>query len=228
MSIAAIDPRRLQPGRPSLDDETAAFDAIRSRLIGIAHRILGRWSDAEDIVQEAWIRWQLYDRTTVANPTAFLVTTTTRLALNVAQLARLRHEACAGARLPDLRPAADDPSLDAERRVALEQAVMALFECLAPRERTAYVLHEAFDVPYPLIAAILGTSEANARQLGSRAAKHLVSGRCHAARCRDHRQLVSAVVGATRRADLDDLTHLLNADSPPLRPDVAPELRVTA
>jgi RNA polymerase sigma-70 factor (ECF subfamily) len=162
------------------DDGTAAFAAVRSRLLAIAHRILRRWSDAEDVVQDAWVRWQLYDRAAVANPTAFLVTTTTRLAINATQTARARREACVGHWLPELAAAADDPARDAEHREALAHGVVELLECLAPPERAAFVLREAFEYPYPEIADILKTSEANARQLGCRARKHLASARTSA------------------------------------------------
>jgi RNA polymerase sigma-70 factor (ECF subfamily) len=209
MSTATVTIGR--PGRNDIacDDGVAAFAAVRGRLLAIAHRVLGRGSDAEDVVQDAWVRWQLYDRTTVANPTAFLVTTTTRLALNAAQSARARREACAGEWLPELAAAAADPARDAEHREALELAVTVLLERLAPSERAAYVLHEAFDFPFPKIARILDTSEANARQLGSRARKHLVTGRRQVANRDDHRRLVHAVVGATRRGEVDSLARVL-------------------
>jgi RNA polymerase sigma-70 factor, ECF subfamily len=207
----AIDPARPPGSDITRDDGMAAFAAVRGRLLAIAHRILGRGSDAEDIVQDAWVRWQLYDRATVANPTAFLVTTTTRLAINAAQSARARREACVGTSLPELVAAADDPARDAEQREALEHGVMVLLERLAPSERAAYVLHEAFDYPYPQVARILDTSEANARQLGSRARRHLVTGRRHAASRDDHRRLVHAVVRATTRGEVDDLAHVLVA-----------------
>jgi RNA polymerase sigma-70 factor, ECF subfamily len=194
----------------ALDDGVAAFDAIRSRLLAIAHRILGCSCDAEDVVQETWIRWQLCDRAMVVNPTAFLVTVTTRLALNVANMARVRHEAWVGARPADPLASGDDPTLDVELRLAMESAVTTLLDRLEPPERTAFVLHEAFDVPYPLIATMLETSHANARQLGSRARKRLVAGQCRAATHGDHRRLVSAVVGATQRGDISDVAHLLS------------------
>jgi RNA polymerase sigma-70 factor (ECF subfamily) len=159
----------------AVDDGIAAFAAVRNRLLAIAQRILGRWNDAEDVVQDAWLRWQLYDRPAVANPTAFLVTTTTRLAINATQSARARRESSVGDWLPELAAAADDPARDAEHREASDHVVRHLLARLAPPERTAFVLHEAYEYPYPEIAAILTTSEANARQLGCRARKHLTA-----------------------------------------------------
>jgi RNA polymerase sigma-70 factor (ECF subfamily) len=201
------------PTDTAVDDGTAAFAAVRSRLLSIAHRILRRWSDAEDVVQDAWLRWQVYDRSTVANPTAFLVTTTTRLAINATQSARARREACVGDWLPELASAADDPARDAEHREALEQGVIELLERLAPPERAAYVLHEAFELPYPEIAEMLKTSVANARQLGSRARKHLTAGPRHTTCWDDHRRLVHAFVAATRDGDVCGLAHTLTADA---------------
>ena len=175
MSTAAAitDFSRPNDIEAGLDDGTAAFTAVRSRLLAIAHRIVRRWSDAEDVVQDAWVRWQLYDRAGVANPTAFLVTTTTRLAINATQTARARREACVGDWLPELAAAADDPARVVEQ--ALEHDVKDVLERLALPERAAFVLHEAFEYPYPEIAGILRTSEANARQLGCRARKHLAA-----------------------------------------------------
>jgi len=134
MSTATVT---TEPGRPStasacLDDGTATFGGLKSRLLGIAYRILGSRSEAEDIVQDAWLRWQLYDRTTVADPTAFLVTTTTRLAINAAQSARVRREAYVGHRLPEPVASAGDPALGAEHREDVELGILVLLERLAP------------------------------------------------------------------------------------------------
>ena len=148
MSTAApiTDPSRPNDIAAGLDG-TAAFAAVRSRLLAIAHRIVRRWSDAEDVVQDAWVRWQLCDRAGVADPTAFLVTTTTRLAINATQTARARREACVGDWLPELAAASDDPARVVEQ--ALEHDVKEVLARLAPPERAAFVLYEAFEVPVP-------------------------------------------------------------------------------
>jgi len=197
MSTAPVTSDPTRSNEWALDDGTAPFAAVRGRLLAVAHRILGRWTDAEDVVQDTWMRWQLYDRTTVANPTAFLVTATRRLAINAAQSARARREACVGEWPPEPAAVTDDPARVAEHRDALEHGVTVLLERLAPSERAAYVLHEAFDYPYPQIAELLDTSEANARQLGSRARKHLVAARRKPASRDDHRRLARAILGAT-------------------------------
>ena len=133
MSNAAVTiaPDRRTAGDFRLDGDAAAFGEVRSRLMGIAYRILGSWSEAEDIVQDAWLRWQLYDRTTVVNPTAFLVTTTTRLAINAAQSARARRESCVGQWLPEPVATGDDPALVAEheRRLGVGHPGAARASC---------------------------------------------------------------------------------------------------
>jgi RNA polymerase sigma-70 factor, ECF subfamily len=215
MSNAAVTiaPERRTTDDAGLADDVAAFGAVRSRLMGIAYRILGSWSEAEDVVQDAWLRWQLYDRAIVVNPTAFLVTTTTRLAINAAQSARVRRESSVGRWLPEPVAPGDDPALGAEHGDVLELGILLLLERLAPTERAAYVLHEAFGYPYLQIAHILQTTEVNARQLVSRARKHLATRRCRPASRIQHQRLLHAFVAAARHGDVDDLEKLLAADA---------------
>src|SRR5882672_1193399 len=147
------------------DDGLAVFVGVRSRLFGIAYRMLGSATEAEDIVQDVWLRWQTTNRNVVLNPHAFLATTTARLAINVAQSARTRRETYVGQWLPEPVDTSADPRLGAERREALELAVLVLLERLSPPERAAYVLREAFNYPYKDIGEVLHVEEANARQL---------------------------------------------------------------
>jgi RNA polymerase sigma-70 factor (ECF subfamily) len=139
--------------------------------------MLGRAAEAEDIVQDAWVRWQMSDRSLVRDAAAFLVTTTTRLAINVLHSARSRRETCVGPWLPEPVDTSADPRLEAERGQALAFGVLLLLEKLTPTERAAYVLREAFDYPYRDIANVLRLEEANARQVVTRARQHLASGR---------------------------------------------------
>jgi RNA polymerase sigma-70 factor (ECF subfamily) len=159
------------------DEGLAAFLRVRPRLFGIAYRMLGRAAEAEDIVQDAWVRWQMSDRSLVRDAAAFLVTTTTRLAINVLHSARSRRETCVGPWLPEPVDTSPDPRLEAERGQALAFGVLLLLEKLTPTERAAYVLREAFDYPYRDIANVLRLEEANARQVVTRARQHLASGR---------------------------------------------------
>jgi RNA polymerase sigma-70 factor, ECF subfamily len=158
-----------------LGDAVAEFARLRPRLLGVAARILGSVTEAEDVVQDAWLRWQLYDRTVVENPTAFLVTTTTRLAINAAQSARARHEVSVGDGWPDAVDASDAAVSRVERNDALAHGVHLMVLRLSPTERAAYVLRQAFDCGYPEISEALQVTQANARQLVSRAGKRIAS-----------------------------------------------------
>ena len=135
-----------------LDSAVGAFNEARGRLFGIAYRMLGSVAEAEDIVQEAWLRWQQTDRSVVQNPAGFLTTITTRLAINTAESARVRREQYVGPWLPEPVDTSADPSLGAERAEALEAGVMMLLERLGPDHRAAYVLREAFDYSYEEVA----------------------------------------------------------------------------
>lgn len=184
------------------DDGLSVFTKVRSRLFGIAYRMLGSAAEAEDIVQEVWLRWQSTDRSVVQDAPAFLATTTTRLCINVAQSARSRRETCFGDRLPEPVDTTADPALGAERREALRLAVTVLLEKLTPTERAAYMLHQAFDYPYRQIADILQMEEANTRQLVSRARKHLAEGRRTPTSWSEQLRLLEAFIAASQNGEL--------------------------
>jgi len=188
------------------------FEAARPRLFGIAYRMLGSRQEAEEIVQDAWLRWQGTDREAVRDPGAFLATATTRLAINAAQSARARRETYIGPWLPEPVDTAEDPLLGAVRGEALEVAVLMLLEKLTPTERATYVLREAFDYAYGEIAAALEISEANARQLASRARGKLEGGRRAKADAEAHRRLLEAIVNAAQAGDVEALERMLAED----------------
>jgi RNA polymerase sigma-70 factor (ECF subfamily) len=192
--------------------DAASFEAVRPRLFGIAYRTLESAADADDVVQDAWIRWQGTDRNEVRDAAAFLATTTKRLALNVAQSARARRETCMQPWHPEQVDARADPSLEAERREALELALLTLSENLSRTERAAYVLREAFDYPYRQIARVLATSEANARQLVTRARARLAGERRRHVSTAEQQRFVDAFVEAARTGDLLTLEQLFAAD----------------
>ncbi|MBA2947939.1 RNA polymerase sigma-70 factor [Streptomyces himalayensis] len=195
-----------------LDQATRDFITARPQLFGIAYRVLGSVVEAEDIVQEAWLRWQNTDRAAINEPAAFLATVTTRLAINFAQSARVRRESYAGPWLPEPVDTSVDPQLGAERAEALDLAVLFLLEKLNPVERAAYVLREAFDYPYKQIAEILETSEANTRQLVSRARKHLSGERKEPVSSTAHRRLMEVFLTAAQTGNLSVLEDVLTAD----------------
>jgi RNA polymerase sigma-70 factor, ECF subfamily len=190
----------------------ASFESVRPRLFGIAYRTLESPADAEDVVQDAWIRWQGTDRDKVRDTPAFLATTTKRLALNVAQSARSRRETSIDPWRPEPVDVHADPTLNAQRREALELALRTLLEKLSPSERAAYLLREAFDYPYRQIADVLATSEANARQLVTRARLHLANEPRRQVSTAEQQRLLNAFVDAAQSGDLTTLEQLLAAD----------------
>src|SRR5882762_1033642 len=194
------------------DDGLSAFAGVRPRLFGIAYRMLGSASEAEDVVQDVWLRWQSTNRKVVENPPAFLATTTTRLCINLAQSAHTRHETYVGTWLPEPVDTSSDPGLGAERSEALKLAVLLLLEKLSPTERAAYVLREAFDYSYDQIASILQMEEANVRQLVSRARKHIADGRRKSVSSNEQRRLLEAFIGAAQKGDMAGLEGLFAED----------------
>ncbi|MFG2004222.1 RNA polymerase sigma-70 factor [Spirillospora sp. NPDC048911] len=206
------EPASHSGGPGDLDRATAIFADVRPRLFGIAYRMLGSSSEAEDLVQDVWLRWQTCDRDTVTDPAAFLATATTRLAINVLQSARVRRETYIGPWLPEPVDTSADPYLGAERGEALSLAVLFLLEKLSPTERAAYVLREAFEYPYPQIADVIQTSEVAVRQLVSRARKHLRSERRAPVTDAEQRRLLTAFLAAARVGDLAALEKILAAD----------------
>ena len=193
-------------------DGLSAFAAVRPRLFGIAYRMLGSAAEAEDIVQDVWLRWQATDRSVVENPPAFLATTTTRMCINFAQSAQSRRETYVGPWLPEPVDTSSNPALGAERGEALELAILLLLEKLSPTERAAYVLREAFDYSYRQIADILQMEEANARQLVSRARKHIADGRRTPTSSAERQRLLEAFIGAAQKGDLAALEGLFAED----------------
>ena len=190
------------------DDALSAFLRVRPRLFGIAYRMLGSAVEAEDIVQDVWVRWQRADRSLVRDAPAFLVTTATRLAINVIQSARSRRETYVGSWLPHPVDTSADPRLEAERGQALAFGIRLLLEKLTPAERAAYILREAFDYPYRDIATVLRLEEANARQVVTRARQHVAGGRRMPASSTEHRRLLDAFTAAAQHGDVAGLESL--------------------
>lgn len=206
----------VMPEQPDTAPETAGyavdFQCVRPRLFGIAYRILGRAADAEDVVQDVWLRWQRTDRALVRDRIAFLATVTTRLTLNAAGSARARREVPVDDWLPGQVATSEDPALRVERSADLEYAVLLLLQRLSPTERAVFVLREAFDYPFRDIAQRLGISEANARQLGRRARAHLTETRHSPVRRESRDRLLRAFLDAARDGAVAPLESLLAAD----------------
>jgi RNA polymerase sigma-70 factor (ECF subfamily) len=191
------------------DAHIASFQAVRGRLFGIAYRVLGSAADADDVVQDAWMRWQRTDRAVVRDAPAFLAAATARLAINVTQSAHARRETHVET-FPTEQVATDeDPALRADRADALERAVVEILEKLPRTERAAYVLREAFDYPYRRISQVLGVSEPNARQLVTRARLHLAGEPRRQVTAAQRKRFLSAFVDAAQTGELTRLEQLL-------------------
>jgi RNA polymerase sigma-70 factor, ECF subfamily len=201
----------------------ADFEPYRRRLLGLAYRMLGSMADAEDAVQETYLRWHAVDRRNVSDPRAFLMTTTTRICLDLLKSARVRREEYVGPWLPE--PVIDTAALAPDSRTELAEdlsiALLLTLDRLSPLERAAFLLHDAFDFSFGEVAAALGRSEAACRQLASRARAHVRAVRPRGAAApaprsteidAKHQQLMSAFVAATRSGDLDALRQLLASD----------------
>jgi len=146
------------------------FEAFRGRLFGLAYRMLGARHDAEDVIQEAYVRWHKVEHATVDNAEAWLVTTTIRLAIDRLRWLKNERESYVGAWLPEpLVEHAPPPDRNLDVAADLSIAFLALLERLAPEERAAFVLHDVFDVGYREIASVIGRSEAACRQVVDRA-----------------------------------------------------------
>jgi RNA polymerase sigma factor (sigma-70 family) len=191
------------------DDGLSTFLSVRPRLFAIAYRMLGSAAEAEDVVQDAWVRWQTADRSLVRDAAAFLVTTARRLAINVVMSARSRRETYVESWAPEPVDTSADPRLPAERGQALACGVRLLLEKLTPNERAAYILREAFDYAYRDIANILGLEEANARQVVTRARQHVATGRRRPVSSTGQRCLLDAFNVAARTGDVASLEMLL-------------------
>jgi RNA polymerase sigma-70 factor (ECF subfamily) len=158
-----------------LEEAVAVFACVRPRLLHIARRVVGTTSRAEDVVQDAWLRWQLTDRTVVREPEAFLATTTFRLAINDVGSAYARREVCPGRPVQEAVDHSSDPADVVHLALELERLLSLLRNELPAVQCRAFVLREAFQLPYADIAELIGTTEANARQVVRRARLHLAA-----------------------------------------------------
>jgi RNA polymerase sigma-70 factor, ECF subfamily len=189
--------------------DASSFAHARPRLLKIARRVLANPADADDVVQDAWVRWQETDRGRVRDPSAFLTTTTTRLALNIGQSARARREVPVGSWAAETIDRTADPSRGAEQREALALAVRMLLERLSPTERAVYVLREAFAYPHRRIGQLLELDEANVRQILTRARRRVSGDARWALDATAHKRLLDAFLAAAQIGELRALERLL-------------------
>jgi RNA polymerase sigma-70 factor (ECF subfamily) len=200
------------PAAEAADDSVSTFVKARPRMLAVAFRTLGNAAEAEDIVQDVWLRWQNVDRDGVRNAPAFLTTTTVRLAINRATGARTRHETPLELWLGEPDDPEAGPGTLAERRQALEAGLLLLLQKLSPMERAAYLLREAFNYGHRNIARVVGVSEANSRQLVTRARKHLADEHHVPVGTTQLRRITVAFIEATQKGDLAGLEAILSED----------------
>jgi RNA polymerase sigma-70 factor, ECF subfamily len=192
-----------------------AFAACRPRLLGIAYGLLGELTEAEDVAQDAWLRWSEADADAVRNPEAFLVTVTTRLALDRLRSARARREVYVGPWLPEpLLTDLETPETKAIEAERLDLALLGALERLNPVERAVLVLRDAFDLEYAEIADVLERTPANVRQIAKRARDHAGDMSKRRAVSEEERQrLADAFMLASVSGDFEQIRDLLAADA---------------
>ena len=200
-----------------MTDREQLLDELRPVAFAIAYRMLGSVSEAEDVVQEALLRVHqaLEGGEQIASPRAFAATVSTRLAINELRSARVRRERYVGEWLPEpiITDGEDDPARHAETADSLSLAMLVLLESLSPEQRAVLLLHDVFDYSYSEIAAIVGKSEDNARQLATRARKHIEQRRPRFQTTREQRdQLAARFFAAAQQGDLAGLEALLASD----------------
>jgi RNA polymerase sigma-70 factor, ECF subfamily len=195
---------------------TEAYASLRPLLFSIAYRMLSSVSEAEDVVQEAFLRYEraLAEGAAIESPKAFLSAVVTRLSIDQLRSARARRETYVGEWLPEpLVTSDDDPAAHAEEADSLSMAFLLLLERLSPVERAVFLLHDVFGYGYDEVAAIVGKSEANCRQLASRARRHIESGKPRFETSRKERdELAARFLAAVTDGDLDSLVETLAAD----------------
>ena len=202
----------------STDTETDVFEEHRPVLMGVAYRMLGRVADAEDVVQEAWLRWSGADHRAVREPRAYLVRVTTRLAIDRLRQIKARGETYVGPWLPepyvtDFGHTVEDTAERAVLADSVSLAVLVVLESLSPLERAVFVLREAFGYPYADIAAMLDRGEPAVRQLAGRARKHVDEGRPrYEVDPAQRRDLTERFLAAAAEGDLEGLMELLAPD----------------
>ncbi|MBE8470804.1 RNA polymerase sigma-70 factor [Streptomyces justiciae] len=202
----------------STDTVTDVFEEHRPVLLGVAYRMLGRVADAEDVVQEAWLRWSGADRDDVREPRGYLVRITTRLAIDRLRQIKARHEAYVGPWLPepyvtDFGDVVPDTAEQAVLADSVSLAVLVVLESLSPLERAVFVLREAFAYPYADIAAMLEREEPAVRQLAGRARKHVEERRPrYEVDPVQRRDLTERFLAAAAEGDLEGLMSMLAPD----------------
>ena len=190
------------------------FEANRELLFAVAYRMLGTVADAEDTVQDAWLRWSAAPRSDIAEPRAYLARTVTHIALNRLRSARARREAYVGSWLPEpLLTTGQDTADRAELAESVSLAMMVVLESLTPEERAVFVLHEVFGFPHAEIAAAIGRTDVSVRQLMHRAREHVQARRPRFdVDAGQQREVTERFLAAASGGDIDELMLVLAPD----------------
>ena len=207
-----------------MSEPATSFEPNRRRLLGLAYRMLGSMADAEDAVQETYLRWHGVDRDHVSDPRAFLMTTTARICLDLLKSARVRREEYVGPWLPE--PVVDVSALAPDSRTELAEdlsiALLLTLDRLSPLERAAFLLHDVFDFSFNEVATALERTDAACRQLAARARLHVRELRPRGAVAPSarpgeidakHARLLSAFAAATQSGDIKALAQMLSKDA---------------
>src|SRR4051812_11149479 len=210
--------RRFEDVTAQMNETVIAerFESDRPRLQAVAYRMLGSVSDADDAVQEAWLRLSRSDAEAIRNLSGWLTTVVARVALDMLRAREHRHEDYVGSWLPEpivtLDDAEGDPAREAELADSVGLALLVVLDTLTPKERLAFVLHDMFAVPFGDIAAILGSTAENARQLASRARRRVRGAPVVDRDQQRQRALVDAFLAAAREGDFDALVSVLDPE----------------
>ncbi len=194
------------------DDLAAAFEALRPQLVGAAYRVLGSVADAEDAVQETWLRWASVDHEAVRDARAYLLTTATRQALNRVRAQQNRREDYVGPWLPEPVATEPDPSETVELADSVSMAMLVVLETLSPLERAVFVLHDVFGLSFAEVATTIERSESAARQLASRARSHVQARRPEVVDRRRHEAVLAQFVEYLSSGDIGAFMALLAPD----------------
>jgi len=209
---AAAD-RRTLPGMSGVDPATDAFVAHRNLLFTVAYEMLGSAADAEDVLQETWLRWADVDQAEVRDPRAYLVRITTRLSLNRLRTLGRQRESYVGPWLPEPLLTSPDVAEDVELADSVSTAMLLVLETLTPTERAVFVLREVFDVGYDEIAAAVDKSAAAVRQIAHRARSHVEARRPRVEVSQaEARRVLTTFKEATETGDLQRLLDVLAPD----------------
>ncbi|MEV0529995.1 sigma-70 family RNA polymerase sigma factor [Streptomyces sp. NPDC050439] len=195
------------------DPVAEAFESQRDRMHSVAYRMLGSHADAEDAVQEAWLRLSRQDTQTIDNLAGWLTTVVGRISLDVLRSRQARQEASYEDQLPELVMALDDDIAPEDNAVLADSvglALLVVLESLGPAERLAFVLHDLFAVPFEEIGTILGKSTAASKMLASRARKKVQATRQAGGDEREQREVVQAFLAASRHGDFEGLLRVLD------------------